>query len=156
MTMNVNLDAFKSTEPQPQWLNQLKVTIAMAKQFEQKGDGEKAADCYETVLYYDPNDTETRIKLSKCYQKLLRPEQAVKHQIYAMQKDPHLFQVAENEASVNFELGNFENSLFAYNKFRKQRKTSNDCRKGFIKVNKLKCFLKLLIVCRSSTYKIFL
>jgi len=146
MTTNVNLDAFKNTEPQPQWLNQLRVTVAMGKRFEQKGDAEKAANCYETVLYYDPNDTETRIKLSKCYQKLLRPEQAVKHQIYAMQKDPHLFQVAENEASVNFELGNFESSLVAYDKFRKQRKTSYDCSKGFIKVNEPKYYSKFSIV----------
>lgn len=137
MAVQVKLDAFMSSEPEPEWLNQLKVTIAMGKRYEQKGDIEKSANCYETVLYYDPKDTKTRIRLSKCYQKMLQPEKAVKHQSYAMKKDPHLFETIENEANVNFELGNFENSLITYYQFTNKWKTSYTCHQGYLKVNKL-------------------
>jgi len=135
MALNIKLDAFLNTEPQPEWLNQLRVTIAVGKKFEQKGDFEKAAKCYETVLYYKPADTRTRVKLSKCYQRILQHEQAAKHQTHAMQNDPDLLQTAENEASVNFELGNFERSLMTYSQYFKQRKTSFDCNRGLLKVN---------------------
>lgn len=142
MALNIKLDAFLNTKPQPEWLNQLRVTIAMGKKFEQKGDFEKAAKGYETVLYYDPEDTRTRVKLSKCYQKILQPEQAVKHQTHAMQNDPNLLQTTENEASVNFELGNFESSLMTYSQYFKRRKTSFDCNQGLLKVYELIYILK--------------
>lgn len=131
----LQLNDFESNEPQPQWLNQLRVTLAMGKRYEQKGDMEKAANCYKTVLHYDPKDTITCVKLSKCHQKMFQPEQAVLLQNHAMENDPHLFQTAENEASLNFELGNFENSLIAYHKFSEQLKTSTVCQRGLIKVN---------------------
>jgi len=142
MALHIKLDAFLNTEPKPEWLNQLRVTIAMGKKFEQKGDFEKAAKCYETVLYYDPVDTKTLVKLSKCYQKMLQPEQAAKHQTRAMQNDPNLLQTIGNEASVNFELGNFESSLMTYSQYFKQRKTSFDCNQGLLKVNKSIYILK--------------
>lgn len=135
MALHIKLDAFLDTKPKPEWLNQLKVTIAVGKMFEQKGDFRKAAKCYETVLYYDPADTRTRVKLSKCYQKTLQPEQAAKHQAHAMQNDPDLLQTIENEASVNFELGNFESSLMTYSRYLLRRKTSFDCNQGLLKVN---------------------
>jgi len=136
MALHIKLDAFLNTKPQPEWLNQLRVTIAVGKKFEQKGDYEKAAKCYETVLYCDPEDTRTRVKLSKCYQKLLQPEQAAKHQTQAMQNDPDLLQTIENEASVNFKLGNFASSLMTYSRYFMRRKTSFDCNQGLLKVNK--------------------
>jgi len=142
MALHIKLDAFLNTEPKPEWLNQLRVTIAVGKKFEQKGDFEKAAKCYETVLYYDPVDTKTRVKLSKCYQKMLQPEQAAKHQTHAMQNDPNLLQTIGNEASVNFELGNFESSLMTYSQYFKLRKTSFDCNQGLLKVNKSIYILK--------------
>ncbi|XP_029345796.1 tetratricopeptide repeat protein 25-like [Acyrthosiphon pisum] len=137
MALHIKLDAFLNTEPKPEWLNQLRVTIAVGKKFEQKGDFEKAAKCYETVLYYDPVDTKMRVKLSKCYQKILQPEQAAKHQTHAMQNDPNLLQTIGNEASVNFELGNFESSLMTYSQYFKRRKTSFDCNQGLLKVNEV-------------------
>lgn len=155
MAVQVKLNTFVNTEPQPQWLNQLKVTISMGKRYEQRGDMEKAANCYETVLYYDPKDNRTRVRLSKCYQKLLQPEKAVKHQNYAMQNDPLLFQTIENEASVNFELGNLEQSLMSYNKLDKQRKTSYDCRRGLLKVYKLILQLNLYFIIIIKYYVIF-
>lgn len=136
MERKIRLDEFDSNEPQPQWLNQLRVTIAMGKRYEQNGDMEKAANCYKNVLYYTPNDTITRVKLSKCHQKMLQPEQAVLHQNHAMLNDPHLFLTAENEASLYFELANFEKSLIAYNTLYKQFKTSKECQIGLIKVNR--------------------
>jgi tetratricopeptide (TPR) repeat protein len=136
MQRKLRLDEFDSKVPQPQWLNQLRVTIAIGKRYEQKGDMEKALKCYETVLYYTPNDTITRVKLSKCHQKMLQLEQAVSQQNQAMLHDPLVFQTIENEASLYFELGNFEKSLIAYNTLSKQFKTSNDCQRGFMKVNK--------------------
>ncbi|XP_022180767.1 tetratricopeptide repeat protein 25-like [Myzus persicae] len=137
MALHIKLDAFLNTKPQPEWLNQLRVTIAVGKKFEQKGDFEKAAKCYETVLYYNPVDTKTRVKLSKCYQKILQLEQAAKHQTHAMQNDPNLLQTTENEASVNFELGNFESSLMTYSQYFKRRKTSFECNQGLLKVNEV-------------------
>ncbi|XP_060851648.1 outer dynein arm-docking complex subunit 4-like [Rhopalosiphum padi] len=137
MALHIKLDAFLNTKPQPEWLNQLRVTIAVGKKFEQKGDYEKAAKCYETVLYYDPVDTRTRVKLSKCYQKLLQPEQAAQHQTHAMQNDPDLLQTIENEACVNFKLGNFESSLMTYGRYFMQRKTSFDCNQGLLKINEV-------------------
>ncbi|XP_025195098.1 tetratricopeptide repeat protein 25-like [Melanaphis sacchari] len=137
MALHIKLDAFLNTKPRPEWLNQLRVTIAVGKKFEQRGDYEKAAKCYETVLYYDSMDTKTRVKLSKCYQKLLQPEQAAKHQTHAMQNDPDLLQTIENEASVNFKLGNFESSLMTYSRYFMRRKTSFDCNQGLLKVNEV-------------------
>lgn len=136
MALHIKLDAFLNTKPQPEWLNQLRVTNAVGKKFEQKGDFEKAKKYYETVLYYDPVDTKTRINLSKCYQKILQPEQAAKHQTHAMQNDPNLLQTIGNEATVHFELGNFERSLMTYSQYLKRRKTSFDCNQGLLKVNK--------------------
>lgn len=132
---NVKLETFASTDPRPEWLNQLQVTTSMGVQYEQKGDVEKAAKCYETVLYYDPLDTGVRIRLSKCYQKLLRADDAIKHQRYAVQNDPASFRTAENQASVDYESGHFESCLIAYNRLSKTYKTSSACNRGLIKVS---------------------
>lgn len=135
-TVNIKLDTFASTDPRPQWLNQLQVTTSMGKRYEQKGDIEKAAKCYETVLYYDPNNTGIRIRLSKCYQKLLQLENALKHQQNAMANNPESFRTIENQASLDFELGDLENSLITYNNYSQKYKTSYACNRGMIKVSK--------------------
>lgn len=135
MAVQVKLDMFENTEPQPQWLNQLRVTVAMGKRYEQRGLIEKAAKCYETVVFYDPKDAKTHVRLSKCYQKMLQPEKAAKHQSYAKQYGPHLFETIENEAYLNIEAGNFEYSIMMYNKLLKQRKFSKDCQRGLAIVN---------------------
>ncbi|VVC28413.1 Tetratricopeptide repeat,Tetratricopeptide repeat-containing domain,Tetratricopeptide-like helical [Cinara cedri] len=132
---NVKLETFGSTDPQPTWLNQLQVTTSMGKQYEQKGEMEKAAKCYETVLYYDPKNVGTRIRLSKCYRKLLQLENALKHQRYAMQIDPKAFRTIENQAELDFELNEYETSLITYNNYSKKYKTSYDCNQGLLKVN---------------------
>lgn len=131
----VNLDAFKSTEPQPQWLNQLRVTIAMGKRYEQRGETEKAKDCYLTVLYYYPEDTRTRLRLGKCYQKLFEPEKAMEHQIHAMRTDPNSFRTAENGASMDLDAGNLESSFTSYIQLYKKSKTSHECNRQLLKVN---------------------
>lgn len=135
MAVFVKVNLPTTTEPQPQWLNQVRVTLAMGKRYVQKHELEKAANCFETVLFYDPTDTRTRVELSKCYQKMLQLDKAVKHQKLAMQEDPYLFQTAVNESSVNFELGNFESSLIGYIQCYKRFKLSRDCNRGLLKVN---------------------
>lgn len=153
MTVFVKIDLPTSNEPKPQWLNQLRVTLSMGKRYEQKHDLEKATNCYETVLFYNPTDTRTRIRLSRCYQRILRLEQAVKHQIIAMQDDPHLFITDVNESSIKSELGNFESSLIGYIRCFKQWKLSPNCNQGLLKVNyRYHTFRNIIIVRRIWVY----
>lgn len=133
---NIKLETFASTDPRPEWLNQLQVTTSMGIRYEQKGDVENAAKCYETVLYYDPRDTGVRVRLSKCYQRLLQPGNAVKHQRLAVEIDPASFRTTENQASVDFESGRYESCLIAYNSYSKTYKTSSACNRGLIKVSR--------------------
>lgn len=130
----LKLDAFEDTGPRLQWTDQLRVTVSIGKRFEQKGDFQKAADCYETVLHLEPNNTKIRIRLSKCYQRLLRTEEAARHQDVVMQNDPHQFYSLENEANINCELGKFEEAFYEYNRLSKKRKTSTDVKRGQLNV----------------------
>lgn len=126
------------------WLNEQRVTVSIGKRYEQRGDIEKAANCYERVLTYAPDDVKTRVRLSKCYQKMLQHEQAEKHHNHAKQKGPRQLRTLENDVSMNFELGNYEASLNTYNKYYKQLKTSETCYQELLKVNKANTCTNLL------------
>lgn len=123
----INLDMFENNEPKQEWFNQLNVYIAMGILFEQKGNFQKAADLYASVLIYDPKDTKTRVRLIKCYRKLLQPEKAEIHLNYMMQSDPHLFLTLQNEGNVNLELEKFECSLMMHNQLLNKIQTSQNC-----------------------------
>lgn len=128
MHMKINFDMFESDEPKQQWFNQLNVNIAIGKRYEQKGDFANAANCYETVLLYDPINTKTRVKIIKCYEKLLQHDDANKHREFLMPDNPHLYQSLKNEATVNFELGSFGCSAMMQHLVYRRSKKPQKCK----------------------------
>lgn len=122
----INLDMFESSDPKQEYFNQLYVNITTGKRFEQKGDFQKAANLYESVLTYDPKDTKTRARLIKCYRKLLLPEKAEIHLNYIMQSDPHLFQTLQHVENKNFESEKFACSLMIHDQLYKKIETSRN------------------------------
>lgn len=123
---NINFNIFENKEPKQQWFNELNVNIAKGKWFEKKADFQKAANCYETVVYYNPKDIKTRCRLIECYRKVLQPKKAEIHKNYVMQSDPRLFQTIQNKENVELEIENFEYILMMHNQLDKKIKTSQN------------------------------